>query len=72
MKREKYRAKKKCLQNTSTDSKEPSFMIVRNHASAPIRKERLESNEQSKAGGHPNKFVKEGRRPYRVDSRSTT
>ena len=49
--REKYRAKNGFLRNTSTDSKGATFVILINHTSAPIRKERLESNEQSKKEG---------------------
>ena len=41
MKREKYRAKNRSLQNTSMDSKGSTFVILKNHASVPIRKERL-------------------------------
>ena len=40
-KRKKYRAKNGSLQNTSTDSKGTTFMILKNHTSAPVRKERL-------------------------------
>ena len=39
--REKYRAKNGSLQNTSTNSKGTAFVILINHTSAPIRKERL-------------------------------
>ena len=37
--REKYRAKNRSLWNTSTDSKRATFVILKNHTSAPIRKE---------------------------------
>ena len=40
-KKEKYRAKNGSLQNTSTDWKGATFVILINHRSAPIRKERL-------------------------------
>ena len=40
------------LQNTSTDLKR-TFVILIDHASAPIRKEKIEANEQSKEGGQP-------------------
>ena len=40
-KREKYRAKNRSLQNTSMDLKGAAFVILINHTSAPIRKERL-------------------------------
>ena len=39
--RERYRAKNGFLQNTLTDSKGTTFVILINHASAHIRKERL-------------------------------
>ena len=39
--REKYRAKNGSLRNTSTDSKGTAFVILINHASAPIKKETL-------------------------------
>ena len=41
--REKYRAKNGSLRNTSTDSKGATFVILINHASAPIGKKRLSS-----------------------------
>ena len=59
--REKYRAKNGSLQNTSTDSKGATFVILKGHASAPIRKERWESNEQSKEGGQPKSVCGKGR-----------
>ena len=37
-KRKKHRAKNKSSRNTSTDSKEAVFVILKNHASASIRK----------------------------------
>ena len=40
-KREKYRAKNGSLGNTSMDSKETTIVILINHASTPIKKERL-------------------------------
>ena len=49
MKREN-RAKNGSLRDTLTDSKGTTFVILKNHANASIRKERLESNEQSKEG----------------------
>ena len=50
-KREKYRAKNGSLLNTLTDSKRAAFVILINHTSTPIRKERLSST--SKQGGRP-------------------
>ena len=49
--REKYRAKNGSLRNTSTDSKGTAFVILINHTSAPISKERL--SPTSKQGGRP-------------------
>ena len=46
-------AKNGSLRNTSTDSKETTYVIFINHASAPIIKGKIESNEQSKDGGQP-------------------
>ena len=51
--REKYRAKNGSLRNTSTDSKGAAFVILMNHANAPIRKGKIESNEHSKEDGQP-------------------
>ena len=65
-KREKYRAKNESLWNTLTDSKGTTFVILINHASAPIRK--IESDKQSKEGGQPNRFVEKGGVPDRVES----
>ena len=52
--REKYRAKNGFLRNTSTDSKGAAFVILKNHASAPTRKERL--SPTSKARRRPAKM----------------
>ena len=40
-KREKYRAKNGSLRSTSTDAKGAAFVILINHASAPIQKEKI-------------------------------
>ena len=53
MKREKYRGKNGSLRNTSTDSKGTTFVILINHTSTPIRKGKIETNEQSKEEGQP-------------------
>ena len=42
-------------------------MILINHASAPIRKERFESNEQRREASR-NEFVEKGGMPDRVES----
>ena len=46
--REKYRAKNGSLRNTSTDSKGTAFVILINHRSAPIRKERLSPTSKAR------------------------
>ena len=46
--REKYRAKKGSLENTSTDSKRTTFVILIDHRSAPIRKERLSPTSKAR------------------------
>ena len=51
MKREKYMAKNESLRNALTDLKEATFVILNNHASAPVRKERL--SPTSKAWRRP-------------------
>ena len=48
--REKYRAKNGSLQNTSMDSKGTAFVILINHTSAPIRKERLSPTSKTRRG----------------------
>ena len=66
--REKYRAKNKSLRNTSTNPKGAAFVILINHASAPIRKERL--SQQAKQGGRPAEMSlwKKGEVPDRLKS----
>ena len=51
--REKYRAKNRSLQNTLTDSKGTTFVILINHSSTPIGKGKIESNKHRKEGGQP-------------------
>ena len=59
--REKYRAKNGSLRNTSMDSKGTTFVILKDHRSAPIRKGKIESNEQSKERGQPKSVCGKGR-----------
>ena len=66
--REKYRAKNGSLRNTSTDSKVAAFVILRDHTSAPIRKERLGSTRKARREASRNKFVEKGGMPDRVTS----
>ena len=66
--REKYRAKNGSSQNTSTDSKGTAFVILKNHTSAPIRKERLSPTSKARREASRNKFVEKGKMPDRVKS----
>ena len=66
--REKYRAKNGSLRNTSTDSKATTFVILINHASAPIRKERLSPTSKARKETSRNKFVEKGGMPDKVKS----
>ena len=66
--REKYRAKNGSLRNTSTDSKGTAFVILIDHASAPIRKERLSSTSKARREASRNKFVEKVGVPDRVKS----
>ena len=66
--REKYRAKNGSLRNTSMDSKGAAFVILKNHTSAPIRKERLSSTSKARREASRNKFVEKSGVPDRVKS----
>ena len=55
--REKYRAKNGSLQITSTDFKESTFVILKNHASALIRKKRLSSTSKARREASQNEFL---------------
>ena len=66
--REKYRAKNGSMRNISTDSKGATFVIVKNHASAPVRKERLNPTSKARREASRNQFVEKGRMPDRVKS----
>ena len=50
------------------DSKGKTFVILINHASAPIRKERLSPTSKARREASQNKFVEKGRMPDRVKS----
>ena len=54
-------AKNGSLQNTSTDSKGTTFVILINHANAPVRKERLCPASKARRGASRNEFVEKGR-----------
>ena len=58
--REKYRAKNGSLRNTLTDSKGTTFVILINHASARIRKERLSPTSKARRKAGRNEFMEKG------------
>ena len=66
--RKKYRAKNGSLWNTSTDSKGTAFVILINHASAPIGNERLSPTSKVRREASRNEFMEKGRMPDRVKS----
>ena len=61
-------AKNRSLQNTSMDLKETAFVILKDHRSAPIRKERLSPTIKARREASRNKFVVKGAMPDRVKS----
>ena len=67
-KKEKYRAKSGSLRNISTDSKGATFVILINHASASIRKERLITTSKARREASRNEFVENGGVPDSVES----
>ena len=68
MEREKNRAKNGSLRNTSTDSKGTTFVILINHTSAAVRKERLSPTSKARREASRNQFVEKGGMPDRVKS----
>ena len=66
--REKYRVKNGSLRNTSTDSKGTAFVILINHAGAPIRKKRLSPTSKARREASRNEFMEKGGMPDRVKS----
>ena len=68
MKREKYRAKNRSLRNTSTDSKGAVFVILKDHRSVPIRKERLSPTIKARREASRDEFMEKGGMPDRVKS----
>ena len=67
-KREKYRVQNGSLWNTSTESKGTTFVILKNHTSAPIRKERLSPTSKARREASRNELVQNGGMPDRVES----
>ena len=65
--REKYRAKNGSLRNTSTDSKATTVILI-DHRSAPIRKERLSPMSKTRREASRNQFVAKGGMLERVKS----
>ena len=66
--KEKYWAKNGFLQNTLTYSKETAFVILINHASALIRKERWSPTSKPRREASQNEFVEKDGVPDRVNS----
>ena len=66
--REKNRAKNRSLWNTSMDSKGTTFVILKDHRSTPIRKERLSQTSKARREAIQNQFVEKGGIPNRVKS----
>ena len=66
--REKNRAKNGSLRNTSTDSKGMTFVILIDHASAPIKKERLCPTMKARREASQSEFLEKGGIPDRVKS----
>ena len=65
---EKYRAKNGYLRNTLMDSKGTAFVILINHASVPIRRERLSPTSKARREVSRNEFIVKGGMPDRVKS----
>ena len=66
--REKYRAKNGFLWNTSTNLKGTTFVILIDHATAPIRKERLSPTSKARREASRNEIMEKGGMPDRVES----
>ena len=56
------------LQNTSTDTKAATFVILINHANAPIRKETSSPTSKARTDAIRNKFVEKDGIPDRLKS----
>ena len=61
--REKYRAKNGSFRNTLTDSEGTAFVILKDHRSMPIRKERWSPTSKARREASRNEFVEKGRMP---------
>ena len=58
--REKYRVKNGSLRNVSTDSKIMNVVVLINHASAPVRNERLSPMSKARTEASQNNFMEKG------------
>ena len=67
-KREKCKAKNRSLRNTSIDSKGTAFVILKNHASAPISKEKLSLTSKARREASRKEFMKKSGIPDTVKS----
>ena len=65
---EKYRAKNRSLRNTSTDSKGTTFVILKKHTSAPIKKKRSSPTSKTRREASRNEFMEKGGMLVRVES----
>ena len=61
--REKYKAKDGSLPNNSTDSKGTTFVILKDHTSAPVTKERLSPTSKAWREASRNEFMEKGGMP---------
>ena len=66
--REKYWAKNGLLRNTSKDSKGTTFVILKDHISAPIKKERLSPSSKARREASRNQFMEKSGMPDRIKS----
>ena len=66
--RKKDSAKNGTLRNTSMDSKGAAFVTLKNHASAPVRKERLSPTSKARREANRMVLVEKGGMPDRVKS----
>ena len=65
---EKYRVNNGSLRNISRDSKGTTLVILIDHASAPIRKERLSPTSKARRQASRNEFMEKGRLPDSIKS----
>ena len=68
MKREKVQGQERILAEHLDRLDSNDFCILINHASAPIRKERLSPMSKARREASQNEFMEKGRMPDRVES----